>query len=270
MSRKVADKHIHRVSHFRTRDELLRSLPQVEKLQGIFNLFAASGTAGSMESSNICDCLRAMGLLFQQSRLHNSMSQRLKKFPQGKTPRRVSFELLLTLYCELADQSDVPTAATMIDGLRCCDVEGRGVLPYTQLRNILTTVGDCLNEEEVYDLLFDLTDSNGNVNYVTLMESLLTRDGDAHAKVHQARIYLEALGNNCCHMDMQKRDDFIKTLRELDVAKTGFIGGDRLLALLNGSGDAFTSTELTALTSGMLNPDRQVDYRKFLRLIMND
>ncbi|XP_030569520.1 uncharacterized protein LOC115768924 [Drosophila novamexicana] len=261
---------IYKVSHFWTCAELLPALPHVIKLREIFQLFVRPLGSNALDILKVSECLRAMGVHFKESKLKACLVQRLLQFPRVKPPTRVSFELVLSIYCELAKLDNMPSAAMMINGLRCCDLNGTGKLPYEQLRRMLTTVGERLNEAEASALLDTMKDDSGNVNYVALMENLFCTDGEAAAKLQQSRIYLEALGKNACHMDMQKRDAFIKALRSLDFTNTGYVPHERMLDLLNRTGDSFSSAELVTLTRGMTNSKKQIDYRRFLRLIMNE
>ncbi|XP_034484620.1 uncharacterized protein LOC117789653 [Drosophila innubila] len=258
------------VSSFWTCEELLQALSQVLRLREIFNMFARFSGSNTIDILKVPECLHAMGLHFVESTLKSFLSERLLKFPQSKPPTRVSFEFVLSIYCDLSSLEEVPTAAVMINGFRCCDTQNTGELPYNMLRRMLTLVSERLHDTEVSSLLDNMKDDKGNIKYVALLETLFPTDIDASEKLRQARLYLNALGKNASHMDMHKRDEFIRALRNLDNTHTGCVGTDQLLSLLNSNGDRFTVTELASLTRGMTNCKKQVDYRMFLRLIMND
>ncbi|XP_023166935.2 uncharacterized protein LOC111596806 [Drosophila hydei] len=262
--------HPYKVSHFWTCAELLPQLPQVSKLRDTYQLFVRTNGNQSIDILNVSECLRAMGVSFKESHLKACLVQRLLRFPQVKPPTRVSFELVLSIYCELSQANEIPSAKVMINGLSCCDMRGTGMLPYAQLQRILTTVAERLNETDACALLDTMKDASGNVNYVALMEALFVEDSELADRLLQARLYLSALGDNACHMDMQKRDDFIRALRRLDGRNTGYVTAERLLELLNQTGDRFSVAELAALTRTMVNSKKQIDYRRFLRLIMNE
>ncbi|KAH8387384.1 hypothetical protein KR093_006725 [Drosophila rubida] len=253
---------------FWTCEELLHSLPQVLQLRGIFNVFVRFNDCNAIDVTKVPECLHAMGLRVSDATLQSCLAERLMEFPQDKPPNRVSFELVLTLYNELAEE--MPTASVLINGLRSCDGQCTGVLPLVKMRRLLISVGRRLIESEVGAMLDAMKDDKGNVNYVRLLERLFAGDMQAVKKLNEVRQYLDAVGKNACRMDMIKRDEFIMTLRKLDVNCSGYIAADRLLQLLNAEAERFTSAELTTLTRGMTNCKKQVDYRLFLRLIMNE
>ncbi|KAH8397925.1 hypothetical protein KR222_006571, partial [Zaprionus bogoriensis] len=157
---------------FWTCDELQQSLLQVLKLKDVYNLFASPHGSNSIDLARVPECLRAMGAQFVDMAYRNCLAEHLANFPQTKPPTRVSFELVLSLYCELAAAEDVPSVAVMVNGLRSCDTENRGVLPYSMLRRMLTLVGERLNDAEAATLLDSLKDERGNVNYIALMETM--------------------------------------------------------------------------------------------------
>lgn len=258
------------VSSFWTCEELLQVLTQVLRLRETYNMFARYNGCNTIDVLKVPECLHAMGLHFVESTLKTFLTERLLNFPQSKPPSRVSFEFVLSIYCDLSSLEEVPIAAVMINGFRCCDTQNTGTLPYNMLRQMLTSVGERLNDTQVTSHLDEMKDDKGNVKYVALLESMFTPDIEASKKLRQARLYLNALGKNASHMDMHKRDEFIRALRNLDNTRTGFVASDQLLHLLNTNGDRFTVDELTSLTRGMTDCKKHVDYCMFLRLIMNE
>ncbi|KAH8294542.1 hypothetical protein KR044_007740, partial [Drosophila immigrans] len=257
------------VNSFWTCDELMECLPQVRQLRQIFDLFVRLSGCNSIDVLKVPECLHAMGLRSGNATLRASLGERLLHFPLDKPPTRVSFELVLMLYSELADE--VPTASVMVNGIRSCDGQSTGVLPLAKIRHMLTSLGRRLTaESEICEQLEALKDDKGNVNYVLLMETMFAADMQAVHKLREVRLYLDAVGKNASHMDMHKRDEFIATLRHLDPNCSGYIAADQLIQLLNANGDRFTIAELATLTRGMTNCKKQVDYRLFLRLIMNE
>lgn len=255
---------------FWTIDELQQEMPHVLQLKKVFNLFLPRPESNSIDTSQVAECVRAMGLHFLEARFQTCFAERLASFPQKTPPTRVSFELVLSIYCELAAEPDTPCISVMINGLRSCDTEGTNLLPYNHLKRMLTSIGERLNEREVSDLLDSLKDTKGNVNYVTLIKTIFSGDFSTDDKLKEVRFYLDALGKNACFMDMKKRDEFIRTVRSLDATKSGYVASNRLLQLLNFSEDRFTVHELVTLTRGMTKNKNQIDYRRFLRLIMNE
>lgn len=255
---------------FWTIDELQQEMPHVQQLKEVFNLFLPRPEANSIDTSQVGECVRAMGLHFLESTFQTCFKQHLANFPQKTPPTRVSFELVLSIYCELGAEPDIPCISVLINGLRSFDTEGTDLLPYNHLKRMLTSMGERLNEGEVSDLLDSLKDTKGNVNYVNLMQTIFSGDFSTADKLKEVRFYLNALGKNACFMDMKKRDEFIRAMRSVDTTKSGYVASNRLLNLLNFSEDRFTAHELLTLTRGMTKNKNQIDYRLFLQHIMND
>lgn len=62
----------------------------------------------------------------------------------------------------------------MFEGLRHFDTEGNGLIKTSELRHLLTTLGDKLTEDEFKDLITGQEDNNGNVNYEDFIRSLMS------------------------------------------------------------------------------------------------
>ncbi|KAH8420033.1 hypothetical protein KR009_005047, partial [Drosophila setifemur] len=280
---------------FHKQSELMMMLPQVPRLREVFELFAleangkkAEGATGegitscegtfTIDLSQVADCLRTMGLSpgdqWLAERVEEQLRRREALGPLGaRVARRASFELVLSLYCQLASLEEAPTAEEVLLVLRTCDPKGTGMLPYAELRHMLTTMGDRLDEAEVFSLLHGVSDISGNVHYEHLVRKMFAKDSLAEETVHQARLYLQAIGRNAIDMDMGKRDEFIDALREADPFNTGYIETQHLLEVLNRSEEHFTGDELQVLTQGMADTEgkgRGINYRRFLRFIMHE
>ncbi|KAH8331983.1 hypothetical protein KR067_007340, partial [Drosophila pandora] len=287
---------VHKFGFFHKRSELMIMLPQVPKLRDIFELFAVKvnaraqakvegapaeavtvlGGAPTIDLSDVAECLRTMGLFPSEKWLSDRVVEQLRRRealgPLGAhVARRASFELVLTLYCQLATLNEELTADEVLVALRSCDRQRSGVLSYSELRHMLTTVGERLEEAEVFSLLHTVSDISGNVHYEHLVKKMFAKDGQTEETVHQARLYLQAIGRNAIDMDMAKRDEFIDALREADPSNTGYIDQSILLSVLNRSEEHFTSEELQILTRGMEDEGHPgINYRRFLRFIMHE
>jgi len=233
--------------------------------------------AASIELSDVADCLRTMGLSpsdhWLATRLAEHLRRREATGPVGAAfSQRAFFELVLTLYCQMADEDEGPSAEDALQVLRSRDPRGTGVLPYSELRHMLTTMGDRLDEAEVFSLLHCASDIAGNVHYEHLVHQVFAKDEQAEERLLQARLYLQAVGRNAIDMDMVKRDEFIDALRRSDPMRSGFIEPKRLLELLNRNEERFTDEELQLLTQGMEDTkcERGINYRRFLQFIMNE
>ncbi|KAH8391415.1 hypothetical protein KR200_011716, partial [Drosophila serrata] len=272
---------------FRKQSELMIMLPEVAKLHEVFDMFAMFGkeagvcgsnaAASRISVSDMPDCLRSMGLNLSDqwlaARLDEHMHRREALGLLGApVSQRVSFELILTLYCQMADQNEGPSAEEVMSALRTLDPDGTGKLSYSELHRLLISMGERLEESEVFGLLNRVSDADGNVPYEQLVREMFGKESGSEETLNQAKIYLQAVGRNAIDMDMAKRDEFIDALRRADPLNSGFIEIPSLLALVNRRRKCFTLEELQVLTEGMedTKSSRGINYRRFLRSIMNE
>eukprot|EP00099_Drosophila_melanogaster_P016497 NP_572233.2 uncharacterized protein Dmel_CG34435 [Drosophila melanogaster] len=287
------------IGFFSKQSELMRMLPEIPKLRNIFDLFvvnecdqAAGGEDVAaptcldlgigIRMTDVADCLRIMGLNPSDDELQQRLEEHVRRreslgMGMKKIAQRATFELVLTLYCQLAEQEVKEMAKgciveNVLRVLRSRDSAGTGMLPYSQLRHLLTTMGNRLDETEVYGVLHRAADINGNVLYEHLVHQLFATDPLAEERLQQAQLYLQAVGRNAIDMDMDKRDEFIDAIRRADPARSGFIEPQRLLELLNRNGEQFTGEELQLLIQGMEDTrcKRGINYCRFLEFIMNE
>ncbi|KAH8341375.1 hypothetical protein KR059_004902, partial [Drosophila kikkawai] len=267
---------------FRKQDELMIMLPEVSKLHEIFDMFVmfgkdAGADASRISLSDMADCLRSMGVNLSDqwlaARLDEQMHRRQALGLLGApVSQRVSFELVLSLYCQLADRNEGPSSEEVMSALRTLDPNNTGKLSCTELRRLLISMGERLEESEVIGLLDRVSDIDGNVQYEKLVLDMFGMDGGSEETRNQAKIYLQAIGRNAIDMDMGKRDEFIDALRRADPLNSGYIELPRLLTLVNRRRKCFTLDELQMLTEGMEDTKycRGINYRRFLRSIMNE
>ncbi|KAH8281289.1 hypothetical protein KR018_008281, partial [Drosophila ironensis] len=230
----------------------------------------------TIDFSEMAECLRTMGLFPSDKWLSDRLAEQLHRREAlgalgAPVVRRASFELVLTVYCQLATIDEGPTVEDMLRALRSCDPKGTGVLPYGQMRHMLTAMGERLDDLEVSSLLNTVSDGCGNIHYEQLVRKIFTKDAKSEEIVHQARLYLQAIGRNAIDMDMTKRDEFIDALRLADPDNTGCVDRSHLLTMLNRCEDNFTDEELRHLTEDMEDSVHGgVNYRSFLRFIMHE
>ncbi|KAH8317506.1 hypothetical protein KR074_007102, partial [Drosophila pseudoananassae] len=229
----------------------------------------------TIDFSDVAECLRTMGVFPSEQWLSPRLDEQLRRREAMGTlnyvARRASFELVLMFYCQLATLSKKLTADEVLGALRNCDPQGTGILSYSELRHMLTTVCEPLEEAEVFSLLHSVSDVNGNVHYEHLVKKIFDREIQIEEMVHQARLYLQAVGPNAIDLDMFKRDEFIDGLREADPSNTGYIDQSILLNILNRNEQLFTCDELKVLTTGMEDEGHTgINYRRFLRFITHE
>ncbi|EDV45904.1 uncharacterized protein LOC6550940 [Drosophila erecta] len=286
-----------RIGVFYKQSELMRMLPEIPKLRSFFDLFVVNGrgleAGGEKLEAIVCmercirlrdvaDCLRTMGLSPSDDAVRKLLEEHVSwREAMGiNIAQRATFVLVLTLYCQLAEleaEKVVVDKGSFVENalrvLRSRDPQGTGMLPYSELRRMLTTMGNHrLEETEAYGVLHRAVDIDGNVHYEHLVRQLFAKDPLAEERLQQAQLFLQAVGRNAIDMDMSKRDEFIHAIRLADPMSSGYIQPERLLEVLNRNDEQFTSEELKLLTEGMedIQCDRGINYRRFLQLIMNE
>ncbi|CAF5028869.1 unnamed protein product, partial [Rotaria magnacalcarata] len=60
-------------------------------------------------------------------------------------------------------KESVAPAEEFADGLRVFDKDGNGLIPATELRHLLTTLGERLTDDEVEQLIYEFEDKQGMV-----------------------------------------------------------------------------------------------------------
>ncbi|XP_022220522.2 uncharacterized protein LOC111072775 [Drosophila obscura] len=248
---------------FHKKAELLEMLPLVHSLWEMFNMFDPADSTG-IRVGDVGHCLHAMGLAPIQFSLHANMPQSCQN--------RLSFENVLTMYCKMANVDGGPKAPEVLRALRAWDVEQRGIIPYSELRKMLTTIAEPIDASHVFGVLECVTDIEGNVHYEDLVANMYAHDENAKETLRQAHCYLQALGRNAVDVDMVLHDEFIDDLREADPDRSGYIAHSKLLELLNRNENSFTARELdiiTDTTKSNARTDKGIDYHRFLRYIMD-
>ncbi|XP_035221132.1 myosin-2 essential light chain-like [Stegodyphus dumicola] len=139
---------------------------QLTEFQDAFSLFDSRGD-GKISISQLGDVLRALG--------QNPTEAEVKKCcHQLKPDERISFEVFLPILQTISTKRSTDTAEDFIEGLRHFDKDGNGFISSAELRHLLTTLGEKLNDDEVEQLLAGQEDSQGNVNYEDFVRMVMS------------------------------------------------------------------------------------------------
>eukprot|EP00088_Acartia_fossae_P056016 TRINITY_DN65167_c0_g1_i1.p1 TRINITY_DN65167_c0_g1~~TRINITY_DN65167_c0_g1_i1.p1 ORF type:complete len:150 (+),score=14.74 TRINITY_DN65167_c0_g1_i1:88-537(+) len=130
---------------------------QQQTFQESFNLFDRTGS-GAIEPPTLPNLLRAVGL----NPTNDHLSQLFQKYPSEKA---IDYDTFLQIYHWLKPQCQT-NMQDFIQAFQVFDKEGNGYISAGELRYVLTSLGDRLEESEVDDLLKAAkVDSNGLVQY---------------------------------------------------------------------------------------------------------
>ena len=138
---------------------------QVADFQETFMLYDNRGDK-KIPVSSIGDVLRALG--------QNPTEAEVTKLShQHKSNDRISFEAFLPIMVAVSKAKKGDTAEDFIEGLRHFDKDGNGYISSAELRHLLTTLGEKLNDEETEQLMAGHEDSQGNVNYEEFVRAIM-------------------------------------------------------------------------------------------------
>jgi len=141
---------------------------QIAEFQEAFLLYDNRGD-GRIPVSLIGDVMRALG--------QNPTESEVKKLVhEHQASERVSFEIFLPILQAICGKRSTDTTEDFVEGLRHFDKDGNGFISSAELRHLLTTLGERLNDEEVEQLLVNQEDSQGNINYEEFVRTVMNAD----------------------------------------------------------------------------------------------
>ncbi|CAF0820038.1 unnamed protein product [Rotaria sordida] len=89
---------------------------------------------------------------------------------------RLSMQQFQVIFERLSRQKEcVAPADEFVDGLRVFDKDGNGLIPATELRHLLTTLGERLTDDEVEQLIYEFEDKQGMIVYEDFIKAVLQR-----------------------------------------------------------------------------------------------
>ncbi|XP_038061903.1 myosin-2 essential light chain-like isoform X2 [Patiria miniata] len=140
---------------------------QLKDFQTKFALYDKRGD-GKIGSEELGDALRATGL--------NPSAEEVTKITQGFIGgHRITFDEFLALHASLRSTSQTKgTVQEFTEGLQMLDRDQNNLIPASELRHVLTSLGEQMTEEEVDKLLTKFTDSRGMVNYPEFVKKVMT------------------------------------------------------------------------------------------------
>ncbi|KAJ8028296.1 Myosin-2 essential light chain [Holothuria leucospilota] len=135
----------------------------------IFGLFDKQGD-GKIEINQIGDACRALGLNPKQDVIKKLVNQ----LDNERNGARLSFQDFQPIYASLAKEKSAGSASDFIDGLRMFDSDGSGLISVSELRHILTNIGDRLTNKELDDILREMRVDGGQVNYEDFVRHVMS------------------------------------------------------------------------------------------------
>ncbi|CAF0902918.1 unnamed protein product [Adineta steineri] len=136
------------------------------EIRDVFSLYDDRGD-NHIPKHYLGEALRALGLNPTEAEIRFLLTdlQRIE---------RLSMQQFQIIFERLNQRKDnVVPAEEFIDGLRVFDKDGNGLIPATELRHLLTTLGERLTDDEVEQLISEFEDKKGMIMYEDFIKAVL-------------------------------------------------------------------------------------------------
>ncbi|KFB34748.1 myosin regulatory light chain isoform 3 [Anopheles sinensis] len=129
---------------------------QIAEFKEVFNMIDTDGD-GYIGEDDLLHMLLTLG--------HNPSEDYVADM-LSEAPANINFTMFLSMFGHrLQGACCTDPEKTIINAFSCFDQENTGVLQVEYLREMLTTTGDCLTDEEVDELLSDMPVKDGLIDY---------------------------------------------------------------------------------------------------------
>ncbi|XP_051937666.1 myosin light chain 1, skeletal muscle isoform [Hippocampus zosterae] len=143
---------------------------QMEDYREAFGLFDRVGD-NKVAYNQIADIMRALG----QNPTNKDVSKLLgSPSAEEMANKRVTFEGFLPMLQTIINSPNKAGFEDYVEGLRVFDKEGNGTVMGAELRIVLSTLGEKLNEAEIDALMAGQEDENGCINYEAFVKHIMS------------------------------------------------------------------------------------------------
>ncbi|XP_015235443.1 myosin light chain 1, skeletal muscle isoform [Cyprinodon tularosa] len=146
------------------------SADQVEDYREAFGLFDRVGD-NKVAYNQIADIMRALG----QNPTNKDVTKLLgNPSAEDMASKRVEFEAFLPMLQTIINSPNKAGFEDYVEGLRVFDKEGNGTVMGAELRIVLSTLGEKMNEAEIDALMAGQEDESGCVNYEAFVKHVMS------------------------------------------------------------------------------------------------
>ena len=140
----------------------------IDECKEVFDLFDKDKD-GAIETKELGHVLNALGVNPTQSELLEMINE-VDVDGLGK----IKFQAFLELYKRKKNASD--SEEDLIEAFKVLDKDGNGIIEASELRHLLTNLGNALSEEEADEMVREVDiDGDGLINYHELVKILITK-----------------------------------------------------------------------------------------------
>ncbi|XP_061648210.1 myosin light chain 1, skeletal muscle isoform [Phyllopteryx taeniolatus] len=146
------------------------SADQLEDYKEAFGLFDRVGD-NKVAYNQIADIMRALG----QNPTNKDVNKMLgSPSAEDMANKRVTFEAFLPMLQTVINSPNKAGYEDYVEGLRVFDKEGNGTVMGAELRIVLSTLGEKMNEAEIDALMAGQEDENGCINYEAFVKHIMS------------------------------------------------------------------------------------------------
>ncbi|XP_074536712.1 myosin light polypeptide 6 isoform X2 [Halichoeres trimaculatus] len=143
---------------------------QIHEFKEAFLLFDRTGD-GRITYSQCGDVMRALG---QNPVNADVLKVLMNPKAEEMNTKTLDFEQFLPMFHAITKNKDQGCIEDFTEGLRVFDKEGNGTVMGSELRHVLTSLGEKMTEEEVETLLAGHEDPNGCINYEAFVRLIMS------------------------------------------------------------------------------------------------